>query len=69
MIKKDFKPQGYASQILKDLSMVSELANQKNIPIPITSLTRQLFTILTGKSKENLDGTSIVKLLDKSKTI
>ena len=49
--------------------MVSELANQKNIPIPITSLTRQLFTILTGKSKENLDGTSIVKLLDKSKTI
>ncbi|MDC0549282.1 NAD(P)-dependent oxidoreductase [Alphaproteobacteria bacterium] len=69
MIKKDFKPQGYASQILKDLSMVSKLANQKDIPIPITSLTKQLFTILTGKSQENLDGTSIVKLLDKSKTI
>ena len=69
MIEKDFKPQGYASQILKDLSMVSKLADQKDIPIPITSLTKQLFTILTEKSKENLDGTSIVKLFDKNKII
>ena len=69
MIEKDFKPQGYVSQILKDLSMVSKLADQKDIPIPITSLTKQLFTILTGKAKENLDGTSIVKLFDKNKII
>ena len=69
MIEKDFKPQGYTSQILKDLSMVSKLADQKDIPIPITSLTKQLFTILTGKSKANLDGTSIVKLFDKNKII
>ena len=45
MIKKDFKPQGYASQILKDLSMVSELANQKNIPIPIFGLIVSLITV------------------------
>ena len=69
MIEKDFKPQGYASQILKDLSVVSKLADQKDVPIPITSLTKQLFTILIGKSKENLDGTSILKLLDKNKII
>jgi 3-hydroxyisobutyrate dehydrogenase-like beta-hydroxyacid dehydrogenase len=65
MINKDFKPQGYTSQILKDLTMVSELGSKKNIPLPMTNLTKQLFTILTEKSKENLDGTSIIKLFNR----
>ena len=65
MIKKDFKPQGYTSQILKDLTMVSDLGNKKNIPLPMTNLTKQLFTILSEKSNENLDGTSIIKLFNK----
>ena len=65
MINKDFKPQGYTSQILKDLTMVSELGNKKNIPLPMSNLTKQLFTILSEKSKENLDGTSIIKLFNK----
>ena len=65
MINKDFKPQGYTSQILKDLTMVSELGNKKNIPLPMTNLTKQLFTILSEKSKENLDGTSIIKLFNR----
>jgi len=65
MINKDFKPQGYTSQILKDLTMISELGNKKNIPLPMTNLTKQLFTILSQKSDENLDGTSITKLFNK----
>ena len=65
MINKDFKPQGYTSQILKDLTMVSELGNKKNIPLPMSNLTKQLFTILSEKSNENLDGTSIIKLFNK----
>ena len=65
MINKDFKPQGYTSQILKDLTMISELGNKKNIPLPMTNLTKQLFTILSEKSNENLDGTSITKLFNK----
>ena len=65
MIRKDFKPQGYTSQILKDLTMVSELGNKKNIPLPMSNLTKQLFTILSEKSKENLDGTSIIKLFNR----
>ncbi len=64
MVDKDFVPKGYASQILKDLQMVSKLANSKNTPIPMSSLTKKLFTILTNSAKENLDGTSIVKLYD-----
>ena len=65
MINRDFKPQGYTSQILKDLTMVSELGDKKNIPLPMTNLTKQLFTILSENSKENLDGTSIVKSFNK----
>ena len=65
MVNKDFKPQGYTSQILKDLTMVSDLGDKKNIPLPMSNLTKQLFTILSEKSNENLDGTSIIKLFNK----
>ena len=64
IVNRDFEPKGYASQILKDLQMVSELANSKNTPTPMSSLTKQLFTILANSEKENLDGTSIIKLYD-----
>ena len=64
MVNSDFVPKGYASQILKDLQMVSILANSKNTPTPMSSLTKQLFTILANSEKENLDGTSIIKLYD-----
>ena len=69
IVNKDFAPKGYASQILKDLQMVLKLASYKNTPTPMSSLTEQLFTILSNISKENLDGTSIVKLYDSRKKI
>ena len=64
IVNRDFVPKGYASQILKDLQMVSKLAETKNTPIPMSSLTKKLFTILANSEKENLDGTSIIKLYD-----
>ena len=64
MVNKNFVPKGYASQILKDLQMVSKLAETKNTPIPMSLLTKKLFTILANSEKENLDGTSIIKLYD-----
>lgn len=69
MINKDFDPQGYATQIQKDLKMVCDLADKQNIPTPLSSLTKQLFSILNNKSKQNLDGTSIVKLFDKNRSL
>ena len=69
MINNDFEPQGYTSQILKDLKMLSQLAEEKNVPIPMSTLSKQLFTIHANKSKQNLDGISIVKLFDKNKKI
>ena len=64
MVNRDFVPKGYASQILKDLQMISKLANSKKTAIPMSSLTKKLFAILVNRSKEKLDGTSIVKLFD-----
>ena len=69
MVNRDFVPKGYASQILKDLQMISKLANSKNTAIPMSSLTKKLFTILVNRSKEKLDGTSIVKLFDLKENI
>ena len=69
IVNSDFEPKGYASQMLKDLQMVSKLANSKNTPTPMSSLTKQLFTILINTSKEKLDGTSIVKLFDLKENI
>jgi 3-hydroxyisobutyrate dehydrogenase-like beta-hydroxyacid dehydrogenase len=69
MIENDFNPQGYTSQIIKDLNMLSQLAEEKNVPIPISSLSKQLFTILANKSEQNLDGLSVVKLFDKNKKL
>ena len=69
IVNRDFEPKGYASQILKDLQMVSKLAISKNTPTPMSSLTKQLFTILVNLSKEKLDGTSIVKLFDLKENI
>ena len=69
IVNRDFAPKGYASQILKDLQMVSKLANAKNTPTPMSSLTKQLFTILVNSSQEKLDGTSIVKLFDLKENI
>ena len=69
MVNRDFVPKGYASHILKDLQMISKLANSKNTVIPMSSLTKKLFTVLVNRSKEKLDGTSIVKVFDLKENI
>ena len=49
IVTRDFEPKGNASQILKDLKMVSKLANYINTPTPMSSLTKQLFAILVNR--------------------
>ena len=36
MVERDFKPQGYARQLLKDLEMVMEFSGELKAPIPMT---------------------------------
>jgi 3-hydroxyisobutyrate dehydrogenase-like beta-hydroxyacid dehydrogenase len=36
MVARDFRPQGYARQLLKDLEMVNEFAGSLKAPVPMT---------------------------------
>jgi len=64
MIQRDFDPAGYARQVLKDLDMVVDLAQQTNTPIPMTSQSTALYRVLIAKGHSELDATAILKIYD-----
>jgi len=64
MIERDFDPAGYARQVLKDLDMVVDLAQQTNTPVPMSSQSTALYRVLIGKGHSELDATAILKIYD-----
>jgi 3-hydroxyisobutyrate dehydrogenase-like beta-hydroxyacid dehydrogenase len=64
MIKRDFDPAGYARQVLKDLDMVVDLAQQTNTPVPMSSQSAALYRVLIAKGHSELDATAILKIYD-----
>jgi 3-hydroxyisobutyrate dehydrogenase-like beta-hydroxyacid dehydrogenase len=64
MIERDFDPAGYARQILKDLDMVVDLAQQTNTPVPMSSQSTALYRVLIAKGHSELDATAILKIYD-----
>lgn len=62
MVKRDFAPQGYARQLLKDLEMVSVFAGGMKAPIPITSEALNLYRILCHLGHSELDTAALVKI-------
>jgi len=64
MIERDFDPVGYARQVLKDLDMVIDLAQQTNTPVPMSSQSTALYRVLISKGHSELDATSILKIYD-----
>ena len=64
MIERDFTPAGYAFQILKDLHMVGDLATTLNVPTPISTRSRELFTQLNEMGHGELDGSAVFKLFE-----
>ncbi|MEM3047921.1 MAG: NAD(P)-dependent oxidoreductase [Candidatus Bathyarchaeia archaeon] len=48
----------------KDLDLASDTARQMKIPIPITSLVKELFYACVANSKENLDFSAVATLLE-----
>ena len=64
MIERDFDPAGYARQVLKDLDMVVDLAQQTNTPVPMSSQSTALYRVLIAKGHSELDATAILKLYD-----
>ncbi|MCP5083483.1 MAG: NAD(P)-dependent oxidoreductase [Alphaproteobacteria bacterium] len=69
MIERDFEPQGYARQILKDFDMLHDLAKTLKSPTPMSSQATSLFRILCSKGHQELDGISVLKLFDQNESV
>ncbi len=64
LIERDYDPAGYARQVLKDLDMVVDLAQQTNTPVPMSSQSTALYRVLIAKGHSELDATAILKIYD-----
>ena len=64
MVARDFAPQGYARQMLKDLEMLNELAGGMKVPLPMTAAAQQLYRMLVHRGHAELDATAVVKLYE-----
>jgi 3-hydroxyisobutyrate dehydrogenase-like beta-hydroxyacid dehydrogenase len=65
MAKRDFTPQGYARQLLKDLEMVHEFAAASKSPLPLTAHSLALYRLLVRLGHSELDSTALIKLYDR----
>lgn len=64
MVKREFAPQGYVRQLLKDLEMVHEFAAATKSPTPMTAQALSLFRMLAHLGHTELDSTALIKLYD-----
>ena len=64
MVARDFAPQGYARQMLKDLEMLNELAGGMKVPLPMTAAAQQLYRMLVHRGHAELDATAVFKLYE-----
>jgi 3-hydroxyisobutyrate dehydrogenase len=65
MAAREFAPQGYARQLLKDLEMVSAFAGQIKAPMPMTGEALNLYRLLVHLGHAELDTSAIVKVFDR----
>ena len=64
MVARDFKPQGYARQLLKDLEMVLEFSGELKAPIPMTGEALGLYRILVHRGHSELDTSAVLKVYE-----
>lgn len=64
MVVRDFKPQGYARQLLKDLEMVLEFSGELKAPIPMTGEALGLYRILVHRGHAELDTGAVLKVYE-----
>jgi 3-hydroxyisobutyrate dehydrogenase-like beta-hydroxyacid dehydrogenase len=65
MVARDFAPQGYARQLLKDLEMVNEFAGGMKAPVPMTGEALSLYRMLIHLGHSELDTAAIFKLYER----
>lgn len=64
MATRDFAPQGYARQLLKDLEMVNEFAGNLKAPVPMTGEALSLYRMLIHQGFAELDTSAVFKLYE-----
>jgi 3-hydroxyisobutyrate dehydrogenase-like beta-hydroxyacid dehydrogenase len=62
MAARDFRPHGYARQVLKDLEMLHEAAGARRLSMPMTAQALTLYRLLIAQGKGELDGSAILTL-------
>ena len=65
MAQRDFAPQGYARQLLKDLEMVNEFAGGLKAPVPMTGEALSLYRMLIHNGHSELDTSAVFKLYER----
>jgi 3-hydroxyisobutyrate dehydrogenase len=65
MVARDFAPQGYARQLLKDLEMVSEFAGGLKAPAPMAAEALSLYRMLIHRGYAELDTSAVFKLYER----
>jgi len=65
MASRDFAPQGYARQLLKDLEMVNAFAGGLKAPVPMTGEALSLYRMLIHLGHAELDTSAVFKLYER----
>jgi 3-hydroxyisobutyrate dehydrogenase len=65
MVARDFRPQGYARQLLKDLEMVNEFAGGLKAPVPMAGEALSLYRILVHIGHAELDTSALIKVYER----
>jgi 3-hydroxyisobutyrate dehydrogenase-like beta-hydroxyacid dehydrogenase len=65
MAARDFAPQGYARQLLKDLEMVNEFAGGLKAPVPMTCEALSLYRMVIHHGFAELDTSAVFKLYER----
>ncbi|MEI7444640.1 MAG: NAD(P)-dependent oxidoreductase [Burkholderiales bacterium] len=64
MVAREFAPQGYARQLLKDLELVSEFAGALKSPAPMAGQALSLYRMLIRLGHAELDTSAVIKLYE-----
>ena len=64
MARRDFAPQGYARQLLKDLEMVHAFAGGLKAPVPMAGEALSLYRMLVHRGYAELDTAAVFKLYE-----
>lgn len=66
MARRDFAPQGYARQLLKDLEMVNAFAGGLKAPVPMAGEALSLYRMVVHNGYAELDTAAVFKLYETS---